>query len=141
MRFRLPLRRKQACTFARSCALECTHCVLCTDAGCKLVAGKSRAFTLSEKSHDQQEFLSLHSVSLISVGASAPDELHVLEISAMGFEKEQISVPVAALRPSVQPSIALHGLELHPPVKLHLLAGAGPLHVCGQYIVGTWKET
>uniref|UniRef100_UPI00358E2799 nucleophosmin-like n=1 Tax=Myxine glutinosa TaxID=7769 RepID=UPI00358E2799 len=100
--------------------------------GCSLAAGKSQSFTLSQKSHDQHEFLLLHTASL---GGSAPDEVHVLEISGTGFEKKQISVPVATLRQSVQPSIALHGLELHPPVKLNLLTGAGPLHVCGQHIV------
>lgn len=43
----------------------------------------------------------------VSLGAGAKDELHVVEAEAMNYEGKQITVTLATLKMSVQPTVRL----------------------------------
>ncbi|XP_066467224.1 nucleophosmin [Tiliqua scincoides] len=103
--------------------------------GCELKAEKEYHFKVNDEENEHQ--LSLRTVSL---GASAKDELHVVEAEALDYEGNQITVTLASLKMSVQPTVSLGGFEITPPVTLRLKCGSGPVHVSGQHLVALEEE-
>uniref|UniRef100_S4RJQ2 Nucleophosmin n=1 Tax=Petromyzon marinus TaxID=7757 RepID=S4RJQ2_PETMA len=100
--------------------------------GCELTATKKEFAFEEEEDPNVEHHLLLHTVCL---GAGAPDEFHSVSLVALDHSGKMTTVPVATLKPSVQASLSLAGLELAPPVLLRLTAGAGPVHICGQHVL------
>ncbi|XP_032818608.1 nucleophosmin-like [Petromyzon marinus] len=100
--------------------------------GCELTAAKKEFAFEEEEDPNVEHHLLLHTVCL---GAGAPDEFHSVSLVALDHSGKMTTVPVATLKPSVQASLSLAGLELAPPVLLRLTAGAGPVHICGQHVL------
>ncbi|XP_034966040.1 nucleophosmin [Zootoca vivipara] len=103
--------------------------------GCELKADKEYHFKVNDEENDHQ--LSLRTVSL---GAGAKDELHVVEAEGLDYEGKQITVTLASLKMSVQPTVSLGGFEITPPVILRLKNGSGPVYVSGQHLVALEEE-
>ncbi|XP_077168997.1 nucleophosmin [Paroedura picta] len=103
--------------------------------GCELKADKDYHFKVNDEENEHQ--LSLRTVSL---GAGAKDELHVVEAEALDYEGNQITVTLASLKMSVQPTVSLGGFEITPPVILRLKCGSGPVYVSGQHLVALEEE-
>ncbi|XP_078724493.1 nucleophosmin-like [Lampetra fluviatilis] len=100
--------------------------------GCELTAAKKEFSFEEEEDPNVEHNLLLHTVCL---GAGAPDEFHSVSLVALDHSGKMTTVPVATLKPSVQASLSLAGLELAPPVVLRLTAGTGPVHICGQHVL------
>ncbi|KAH0621899.1 hypothetical protein JD844_023626 [Phrynosoma platyrhinos] len=78
--------------------------------GCELKGDKPFHFKVNDEENEHQ--LSLRTVSL---GAGAKDELHVVEAEALDYEGNQITVTLASLKMSVQPTfIKCAALEEEP---------------------------
>ena len=75
--------------------------------GCELKADRDYHFKLDNDENEHQ--LSLRMVSL---GAGAKDELHIVEAEAMNYEGSPIKVTLATLKMSVQPTVSLGGFEI-----------------------------
>ncbi|XP_044300181.1 nucleophosmin [Varanus komodoensis] len=103
--------------------------------GCELKGDKPYHFKVNDEENEHQ--LSLRTVSL---GAGAKDELHVVEAEALDYEGNQITVTLASLKMSVQPTVSLGGFEITPPVILRLKSGSGPVYVSGQHLVALEEE-
>uniref|UniRef100_A0A8D0EEC2 Nucleophosmin n=1 Tax=Salvator merianae TaxID=96440 RepID=A0A8D0EEC2_SALMN len=103
--------------------------------GCELKADKDYHFKVNDEENEHQ--LSLRTVSL---GPGAKDELHVVEAEALDYEGNQITVTLASLKMSVQPTVSLGGFEITPPVILRLKYGSGPVYVSGQHLVALEEE-
>ncbi|KAE8613948.1 hypothetical protein XENTR_v10007933 [Xenopus tropicalis] len=99
--------------------------------GCELKADK-REYSFKVEDDENEHQLSLRTVS---VGASAKDELHVVEAEGINYEGKTIKITLASLKPSVQPTVSLGGFEITPPVILRLKSGSGPVYVSGQHLV------
>ncbi|XP_041079307.1 nucleophosmin-like [Polyodon spathula] len=97
---------------------------------CELKAGKEVKFNPDENGSEHQ--LSLRTVC---VDGSTKDELHVVEVEGLNAEGEQIKAMLAALKPSIHPTVSLGGFEITPPVVFRLKKGAGPVHISGQHLV------
>uniref|UniRef100_A0A8C2MCX4 Nucleophosmin n=1 Tax=Cricetulus griseus TaxID=10029 RepID=A0A8C2MCX4_CRIGR len=89
-----------------------------------LFADKDYHFKVDNDGNEHQ--LSLRMVSL---GAGAKDELHIVEAEAMNYEGSPIKVTLATLKMSGQPTVSLGGFEITPPVILWLRCGPGPVHI------------
>uniref|UniRef100_A0A2K5QNG0 Nucleophosmin n=1 Tax=Cebus imitator TaxID=2715852 RepID=A0A2K5QNG0_CEBIM len=103
--------------------------------GCELKANKDYHFKVDNDENKHQ--LSLRMVSL---GAGAKDELHIVEAEAMNYEGSPIKVTLATLKMSVQPTVSLGGFEITPPVVLRLKCGSGPVHISGQHLVAVEED-
>uniref|UniRef100_A0A5F8H395 Hypoxanthine-guanine phosphoribosyltransferase n=1 Tax=Monodelphis domestica TaxID=13616 RepID=A0A5F8H395_MONDO len=103
--------------------------------GCELKADKDFHFKVINEQIEHQ--LSLRTVSL---GASAKDELHVVEAEALNFEGSPTTVTLASLKLSVQPTVSLGGFEITPPVVLRLKCGSGPVYISGQHLVALEED-
>lgn len=57
---------------------------------------------------------------MVSLGAGAKDELHIVDTEAMNYEGNSIKVTVAALKMPVRPMVSLGGFEVTPPEVLLL---------------------
>uniref|UniRef100_H0Y0K5 Nucleophosmin n=1 Tax=Otolemur garnettii TaxID=30611 RepID=H0Y0K5_OTOGA len=101
---------------------------------CELKANKDYHFKVDNDENEHQ--LSLRMVSL---GAGAKDELHIVETEAMNYEGSPIKVTLATLKMSVQPTVSLGGFEITPPVVLRL-KGSGPVHISGQHLVAVEED-
>ncbi|NP_001079507.1 nucleophosmin [Xenopus laevis] len=99
--------------------------------GCELKADK-KEYSFKVEDDENEHQLSLRTVSL---GASAKDELHVVEAEGINYEGKTIKIALASLKPSVQPTVSLGGFEITPPVILRLKSGSGPVYVSGQHLV------
>ncbi|RXM94861.1 Nucleophosmin [Acipenser ruthenus] len=97
---------------------------------CELKAAKEFKFNPDENGSEHQ--LSLRTVC---VDGSTKDELHVVEVEGLNAEGEQIKATLAALKPSVHPTVSLGGFEITPPVVFRLKKGSGPIHISGQHLV------
>ncbi|MGH0141899.1 UNVERIFIED_CONTAM: hypothetical protein FKN15_019942 [Acipenser sinensis] len=97
---------------------------------CELKAAKEFKFNPDENGCEHQ--LSLRTVC---VDGSTKDELHVVEVEGLNAEGEQIKATLAALKPSVHPTVSLGGFEITPPVVFRLKKGSGPVHISGQHLV------
>ncbi|KAK1161125.1 nucleophosmin-like [Acipenser oxyrinchus oxyrinchus] len=97
---------------------------------CELKAAKEFTFNPDENGSEHQ--LSLRTVC---VDGSTKDELHVVEVEGLNAEGEQIKATLAALKPSVHPTVSLGGFEITPPVVFRLKKGSGPVHISGQHLV------
>ncbi|RXM91667.1 Nucleophosmin [Acipenser ruthenus] len=97
---------------------------------CELKAAKEFKFNPDENGSEHQ--LSLRTVC---VDGSTKDELHVVEVEGLNAEGEQIKATLAALKPSVHPTVSLGGFEITPPVVFRLKKGSGPVHISGQHLV------
>uniref|UniRef100_A0A2K5CJ41 Nucleophosmin n=1 Tax=Aotus nancymaae TaxID=37293 RepID=A0A2K5CJ41_AOTNA len=95
--------------------------------GCELKADKDDHFKVDNDENEHQ--LSLRMVSL---GAGAKDELHIVEAKAINYEGSPIKVTLATLKMSVQPTVSLGGFEITPP------CGSGSVHTNG-HISGKWS--
>nr|XP_039323658.1 nucleophosmin-like [Saimiri boliviensis boliviensis] len=104
--------------------------------GCELKANKDGHFKVDNDENEHQ--LSLRMVSL---GAGAKDELHIVEAKAMNYEGSPITATLATLKMSVQPTISLGGFEITPPVVLCLKCGSGSVHTSGQHLVAVEENT
>uniref|UniRef100_A0A2I3G933 Nucleophosmin n=1 Tax=Nomascus leucogenys TaxID=61853 RepID=A0A2I3G933_NOMLE len=62
------------------------------------------------------------SLRIVSLGAGAKDELHIVEAEAMNYEGSPIKVTLATLKMSIQPTVSLGGFEITLPVGQHLIA-------------------
>uniref|UniRef100_A0A2K6BXS9 Nucleophosmin n=1 Tax=Macaca nemestrina TaxID=9545 RepID=A0A2K6BXS9_MACNE len=103
--------------------------------GCELKADKDYHFKVDNDENEHQ--LSLRMVSL---GAGAKDELHIVEAEAMNYEGSPIKVTLATLKMSVQPTVSLGGFEITPPVVVRLKCGSGPVHISGQHLVAVEED-
>ncbi|MEJ1283085.1 hypothetical protein NN561_014050 [Cricetulus griseus] len=103
--------------------------------GCELKADKDYHFKVDNDENEHQ--LSLR---MISLGAGAKDELHIVEAEAMHYEGSPIKVTLATLKMSVQPTVSLGGFEITPPVVLRLRCGSGPVHISGQHPVAVEED-
>ncbi|CAD7681894.1 unnamed protein product [Nyctereutes procyonoides] len=103
--------------------------------GCELKADKDYHFKVDNDENEHQ--LSLRMVSL---GAGAKDELHIVEAEAMNYEGSPIKVTLATLKMSVQPTVSLGGFEITPPVVLRLKCGSSPVHISGQHLVAVEED-
>uniref|UniRef100_A0A8C6E3S4 Nucleophosmin n=1 Tax=Moschus moschiferus TaxID=68415 RepID=A0A8C6E3S4_MOSMO len=104
--------------------------------GCELKADRDYHFKVDNDEND----IVLKSVSLVSLGVGAKDELHVVEAEAMNYEGSPIKVTLATLKMSVQPTVSLGGFEITPPVVLRLKCGSGPVHISGQHLVAVEED-
>ncbi|NWH65645.1 NPM protein, partial [Geococcyx californianus] len=107
-------------------------------AGCELKADKEYQFKVDDEENEHQ--LSLRTASIVTLGAGAKDELHVVEAEALDYEGNPVKVVLASLRMSVQPTVSLGGFEITPPVVLRLKCGSGPVYVSGQHLVALEEE-
>ncbi|GLG98662.1 nucleoplasmin-like protein ANO39 isoform X1, partial [Gryllus bimaculatus] len=65
------------------------------------------------------------------LGAKAkPDELNIVEVSVMGFNKN-MKIPVIRLKIGEQTQCRLDLTFPDPPVTFTLVEGSGPVHICG----------
>ncbi|KAK2114197.1 Nucleophosmin [Saguinus oedipus] len=103
--------------------------------GCELKANKDDHFKVDNDENEPQ--LSLRMVSL---GAGAKDELHIIEAKAMNYEDSPIKVTLATLKMSVQPTVSLGGFEITPPVVLHLKCGSRSVHTSGQHLIAVEED-
>uniref|UniRef100_A0A2K6SUB1 Nucleophosmin n=1 Tax=Saimiri boliviensis boliviensis TaxID=39432 RepID=A0A2K6SUB1_SAIBB len=76
--------------------------------GCELKTDKDYHFKVDNDENDHH------------LGASAKDELHIVEAEAMNYKGSPIKVTLATLKMSVQPTVSLGGFEITPPVVLRL---------------------
>ncbi|KAJ0049731.1 hypothetical protein NL108_000586, partial [Boleophthalmus pectinirostris] len=102
----------------------------------------------------------------VCLGADAEDKFHMVEVEGLTFDGKTTTVPLAALKPSVLPSVcqksychkqfmtvfltltiaffftqvSLGGFEITPPVTFRLQSGSGPVYISGQHFVGV-KES
>uniref|UniRef100_A0A2K6K7E8 Nucleoplasmin core domain-containing protein n=1 Tax=Rhinopithecus bieti TaxID=61621 RepID=A0A2K6K7E8_RHIBE len=97
--------------------------------GCELKADKDDHFKVDNDENKHQ--LSLRMVSL---GAGAKDELHIVEAQAMNYEGSPTKVTLATLKMSLQPMVSLGGFEITPP------CGSGPVHISGQHLVAVEED-
>uniref|UniRef100_A0A8C6DDM0 Nucleophosmin n=1 Tax=Moschus moschiferus TaxID=68415 RepID=A0A8C6DDM0_MOSMO len=103
--------------------------------GCELKADRDYHFKVDNDENEHQ--LSLR---MVSFGAGAKDELHIVEAEAMNYEGSPIKVTLATLKMSVQPTVSLAGFAITPPVVLRLKCGSGPVHISGQHFVAVEKD-
>ena len=103
--------------------------------GCELKADRDYPFKVDNDENKHQ--LSLRMVSL---GAGAKDESHIVEAEAMDYEDGPIKVTLETLKMSVQPTVSLGGFEVTPSVVLRLKCGSGPVHTRGQHLVIVEKD-
>ncbi|NXJ74979.1 NPM protein, partial [Trogon melanurus] len=106
--------------------------------GCELKADKDYQFKIDDEENEHQ--LSLRTASIVTLGAGAKDDLHVVEAEALDYEGNPIKVVLASLKMSVQPTVSLGGFEITPPVVLRLKCGSGPVYVSGQHLVALEEE-
>ncbi|NXT00331.1 NPM protein, partial [Jacana jacana] len=106
--------------------------------GCELKADKEYKFKVDDEENEHQ--LSLRTASIVTLGAGAKDELHVVEAEALDYEGNPVKVVLASLKMSVQPTVSLGGFEITPPVVLRLKCGSGPVYVSGQHLVALEEE-
>ncbi|NXM65398.1 NPM protein, partial [Serilophus lunatus] len=106
--------------------------------GCELKADKEYQFKVDDEENEHQ--LSLRTASIVTLGAGAKDELHVVEAEALDYEGNPTKVVLASLKMSVQPTVSLGGFEITPPVVLRLKCGSGPVYVSGQHLVALEEE-
>ncbi|KAI1230063.1 hypothetical protein IHE44_0010451, partial [Lamprotornis superbus] len=71
----------------------------------------------------------------IGLKETARDEFHVVEAVTEDSES-RTAVPLATLKPSVQPTVTLGGMKLNPPVTFRLRAGSGPVYISGNHVSG-----
>lgn len=105
--------------------------------GCTLSSAKREHKVEIDDDDETEQQLSLKAVCL---GAEAEDKFHVVEVEGLTFDGKTTTVPLAALKPSVLPSVTLGGFEITPPVTFRLQSGSGPVYISGQHFVGV-KET
>uniref|UniRef100_A0A2I3N8W9 Nucleophosmin n=1 Tax=Papio anubis TaxID=9555 RepID=A0A2I3N8W9_PAPAN len=103
--------------------------------GCELKANKDDHFKVDNDENEHQL-----SFRIISLGAGAKDELHIVEAEAMNYEGSPIKVTLATLKMSVQPTVSLGGFEITPPVVLRLKCGSEPVHISGQHLVAVEED-
>ncbi|CAG04672.1 unnamed protein product [Tetraodon nigroviridis] len=99
--------------------------------GCTLKSDK-REFKIDADDDDTEQQLSLKAMC---VGPEAEDKFHMVEIEGLTYDGKSTKVPLAALKPSIMPSMSLGGFEIMPPVTFRLQAGSGPVHISGQHFV------
>uniref|UniRef100_A0A0D9R3T6 Nucleophosmin n=1 Tax=Chlorocebus sabaeus TaxID=60711 RepID=A0A0D9R3T6_CHLSB len=102
---------------------------------CELKANKDYHFKVDNNENEHQ--LSLRAINL---GAGAMDELDTVEAEAMNYEGSPITVTLATLKMSVQPTVSLGGFEITPPVVLQLKCGSGPVHISGYHLVAVEED-
>ncbi|XP_044515463.1 nucleoplasmin-2 [Gracilinanus agilis] len=109
--------------------------------GCEL-SQENRSYTF-DPLEDGDHKLILNTVCL---GEKAKDELNIVEVIPPPDEngKKTPPVPIAMLKPSVLPMANISGMELTPPITLHLRSGSGPVHISGRDLTVTldlpWEE-
>ncbi|XP_009241663.2 nucleophosmin-like isoform X1 [Pongo abelii] len=102
---------------------------------CELKANKVYHFKVDNNENEHQL-----SLTTISLGAGATDELDIVEAEAMDYEGSPIKVTLATLKMCVQPTVSLGGFEITPPVVLQLKCGSGPVHISGQYLAAVEED-
>uniref|UniRef100_A0A3B3ZZN4 Nucleophosmin n=1 Tax=Periophthalmus magnuspinnatus TaxID=409849 RepID=A0A3B3ZZN4_9GOBI len=75
----------------------------------------------------------------VCLGADVEDKFHMVEVEGLTFDGKTTTVPLAALKPSVLPSVSLGGFEITPPVTFRLQSGSGPVYISGQHFVGRFS--
>ncbi|XP_043736319.1 nucleophosmin-like isoform X1 [Cervus elaphus] len=103
--------------------------------GCELKADRDYPFKVDNDENKHQ-----FSLRMVSLGAGAKDESHIVEAEAMDYEDGPIKVTLATLKMSVQPTVSLGGFEITPPVVLRLKCGSGPVHIREQHLVVVEKD-
>uniref|UniRef100_A0A3B3ZZN8 Nucleophosmin n=1 Tax=Periophthalmus magnuspinnatus TaxID=409849 RepID=A0A3B3ZZN8_9GOBI len=79
------------------------------------------------------------SLKAVCLGADVEDKFHMVEVEGLTFDGKTTTVPLAALKPSVLPSVSLGGFEITPPVTFRLQSGSGPVYISGQHFVGRFS--
>ncbi|KPP62091.1 Npm4 protein-like, partial [Scleropages formosus] len=74
------------------------------------------------------------------LGADAEDRIHTVELEGMTYAGKVTKVQLAALKPSILPSMSLGGFEISLPVTFRLKSGSGPVYISGQHFVSV-KES
>ena len=103
---------------------------------CELKADKDYHFKVDNDKNEDQLCL-----QMVSLEAGKEDELYIVEAEAMNYEGSEIKVTLATLKMSVQPTVAIGGFEITPPVLLWLKCGSGPVHISGQHLVAVEEDT
>ncbi|KAB0371805.1 hypothetical protein FD755_016743 [Muntiacus reevesi] len=103
--------------------------------GCELKADRDYPFKVDNDENKHQ-----FSLRMVSLGAGAKDESHIVEAEAMDYEDGPIKVTLATLKMSVQSTVSLGGFEITPPMVLRLKCGSGPVHIRGQHLVVVEKD-
>uniref|UniRef100_UPI00358E62E3 nucleophosmin-like n=1 Tax=Myxine glutinosa TaxID=7769 RepID=UPI00358E62E3 len=104
--------------------------------GCELKSTK-KEFMLEVKVDGADHMLVLHSVCL---GGDASDEMHSVEVQSLDSQGRNVVATITTLKPSVQLSVALLGLNVKPPVTSKLKAGSGPIYISGQYCLEAMSD-
>ncbi|XP_068120927.1 nucleoplasmin-like protein NO29, partial [Hyperolius riggenbachi] len=100
--------------------------------GCEL-SGKTSHYTFQVDEEDEYE----HNLSLctISLGEGAKDEYNIVEVTALDYNEEEITVPIATLKLSCLTMVNVDSFMIQPPVTFRLKSGSGPVILSGQVIV------
>ncbi|XP_069467729.1 nucleoplasmin-3 isoform X2 [Ambystoma mexicanum] len=101
---------------------------------CEL-SSKISSFTFKVDEEDVCEHIL--TMRLISLGDGVKDECNVIEVVCLDRDRNELSIPVANLKLSVQPMVDLGNFELYPPVTFRLKSGSGPVHVSGNHLIGS----
>uniref|UniRef100_A0A8C4QUB1 Nucleophosmin n=1 Tax=Eptatretus burgeri TaxID=7764 RepID=A0A8C4QUB1_EPTBU len=104
--------------------------------GCELKSTK-KEFTFEAEDDGADHMLVLRSVCL---GGDATDEMHSVEVQSLDSQGRDVVATIATLKPSVQPSLALSGLDVEPPVTFKLKAGSGPIYISGQHYLEAMSD-
>ncbi|XP_020646524.3 nucleoplasmin-3 [Pogona vitticeps] len=91
----------------------------------------ARSYTFEVCEEDETDhFLAL---DMVCLSEGAKDECNIVELIGRDYQNKEITVPVANLKLSCQPSLCLEHFELQPPVTFRLCSGSGPVHLAGQH--------
>uniref|UniRef100_UPI00358F624B nucleoplasmin-3 n=1 Tax=Myxine glutinosa TaxID=7769 RepID=UPI00358F624B len=104
--------------------------------GCELKSTK-KEFTFEAEDDGADHMLVLRSVCL---GGDASDEMHSVEVQSLDSQGRNVVATIATLKPSVQPSLALSGLDVEPPVTFKLKTGSGPIYISGQHYLEAMSD-
>ncbi|KAJ7325123.1 hypothetical protein JRQ81_018143 [Phrynocephalus forsythii] len=108
-----------------------------SEAGCELnSSAPSYTFKVCEDD-ESDHFLAL---DMVCLSEGAKDECNIVEVVGRDYQNKEITVPVANLKLSCQPSLCLEHFEFQPPVTFHLRSGSGPVHLAGQHQIFHRKD-
>ncbi|XP_066568649.1 nucleoplasmin-2a isoform X4 [Amia ocellicauda] len=111
-------------------SISSVHDTVCVLWGCELSSSqRTFVFEVDDDFLEHQLF-----VRTICLSAEASDQLHVVEVEAKITQNSR-PVPIATLRPTVQPMVSFYGFELLPPLSFNLRSGDGPVFISGQHVM------
>ncbi|KAK7084776.1 Nucleoplasmin/nucleophosmin domain [Halocaridina rubra] len=67
------------------------------------------------------------------LGAEAKDEVHVIEIETLGYQREKIKMPVCVIKPGGPNVVSMEVLLEDQKATFHLTKGSGPVYLNGSH--------